>query len=77
MRCNCHSHNGLVRRSPEGLALRRDVSQADLAAQLSFGYLDKVGSVSGLRRDETHMIWNEELLDEQHRRYLQVVGEEA
>ncbi len=32
--------------------------------------LDMLGSVSGLRRDETVMIWNEDILDEQYRRFL-------
>ena len=33
-------------------------------------YLDKVDSVSGARRDEPHHVWDDRLLDEQHRRFL-------
>ncbi len=33
-------------------------------------HLDKVGSVSGARRDEPYHVWDDQLLDEQYRRFL-------
>ncbi len=70
--CGCHSHNGFrVGRSPEGLEQRGVDRAYELALAGRDGYLDKVGSVSGLRRDEIRMIFDEEILDEQHRRFLQ------
>ena len=74
MRCGCYAHDGF-RRSPEGLAERRDVSPEGVDMGASQLYLDIPGSVSGSRRDEIKMIFDEEILDEQHRRFLkQVVG---
>ena len=32
------------------------------------GYLDKVGSVSALDEDEEFHVWDDQLLEEQHRR---------
>ena len=39
-------------------------------------YLDKVVSVSGLGRDGPPMIFDEGVLDEQHRRFLSALNEE-
>ena len=33
-------------------------------------YLDKVGSVSGLDADEDSHVWDDRLLDQQYRRFL-------
>ncbi len=66
--CGCHSHNGFVS-SPEGLAQRRPES-LELAGRVASRYLDKVGSVSGLRRDEALNVFDDGLIDEQHRRFL-------
>jgi len=33
-------------------------------------YLDKVRSVSGKRRDEPSHVWDDQVLEEQHRRFL-------
>ena len=64
--CGCHSHNGLLL-SLEGLAQRELKLDGvdDVDASL---YLDKVGSVSALRRDE--IIFDDALLEQQHRRFL-------
>ena len=67
--CGCHSHNGLVL-SPEGLA-QRELEGPELAGVVAKRYLDKVGSVSGLRRDEDmYDLITEEQIDEQARRFL-------
>ena len=69
-RCGCSAHNGFLTakgleeaalRSPEGL---------ELAGTVATRYLDKVGSVSGLRRDGTTLIFDDEVIDEQHQRFL-------
>ena len=62
--CSCHSHNGFLTRA--------GYRALDLAAQTS--YLDRSVSVSGSRRDETTMIFDEGVIDEQHRRFLDPVG---
>ena len=59
-RCNCRHHNGFLTR--RGYELAEEADQR---------YLDKVGSVSGLRRDEMTMIFDDGVLDEQHRRFLE------
>ncbi len=72
--CGCHSHNGLLL-SPEGLAQRKDSLVGPLAVEYTRLYLDKVGSVSGLRRDEATMIFDDGVIDEQFQRnFLQKEG---
>ena len=61
--CGCISHSGFLTRA--------GYRAVDAAAKSS--EIDSRVSVSGLRRDETHMIFDEELLDEQHRRFLDAV----
>ena len=61
--CGCRSHNGFLTRA--------GYEAFDKAAQMC--YLDRVGSVSGLRRDETMLIFDDELLDNQYRRFLSAV----
>ena len=68
--CECQSHNGFLTRRGYEAARRRGVDKAE-----EIRYLDSSGSVSGLRRDETEMIFCEEVLDEQHRRFLNCNGE--
>ena len=74
--CSCHSHSGFLtakgleeaaQRSPEGL---------ELAGVVATRYLDKVASVSGLRRDEIAMWPTDRILDEQHRRFFNEYLEE-
>ncbi len=57
--CGCISHNGFLTRA--------GYRSLDQAAQPQ--YLDKVGSVSGLRRDEITMIFDEGVLNEQFERF--------
>ncbi len=69
MTCNCHSHNGLL--TAKGLAeAAQQTSLEGLAPRGELEYLDKVGSVSGLRRDEITMIFHEETINEQYQRFL-------
>ena len=65
-----HSRNGFLtvrgyaenaQRSLEGLEV--------VDMELPLEYVDKVGSVSGLRRDEEFHVFDDHLLDEQHRRF--------
>jgi len=77
MTCDCRSHNGfLTAKGLEETAQRRLVLAAVDAVGMS-RYLDKVGSVSGLRRDEISMIFDDALLDEQHRRFLNEYSDEV
>ena len=39
-------------------------------------YVDRVGSVSGARRDEPSHVWDDQILDEQYRRFLKLECEE-
>ncbi len=63
--CGCISHDGfLTRRGYQSLrAPEVDKAEASL-------YLDKVGSVSAVRRDEAMVIFDDEVLEEQYRRFL-------
>ena len=73
MNCGCHFHNGFVLgRSPEGLAQREMFSEGDLIRSGKGVRLDTQGSVSGLRRDETMLIFNDGVIDEQYRRFLEL-----
>ncbi len=66
-RCTCHSHGGFL--TELGIE-RRDAAQGPvLAGAEAELYLDRVGSVSGLRRDEAHLVLCEEQLEEQYLRH--------
>ncbi len=68
--CGCHSHNGFIL-SPEGLAQRS--SGAVCNGRLDDGepspYLDKDGSVSALVEGEGLSVFDDELIDQQYRRF--------
>ncbi len=66
-RCSCHSHNGF-QLSPEGLA-QREFELPGVDNMEAISYLDKVGSVSGLRRDEDLYVMEDEMIDQQYRRF--------
>jgi len=78
MDCSCSSHGSfLTAKGIEDAEQRRagpvifpgvDMHQLSL-------YLDKVGSVSGLRRDETDHVFDDAIVDEQYRRFLSVDGD--
>ena len=70
MTCGCNSHNGLLTaKGLEEAAQRRALSDEGLAVEPSQLYLDVGGSVSGARRDETLFTFDDELIDEQYRRF--------
>ncbi len=67
-KCGCHSHNGF-QLSPEGLAQREDVRYGVDTVDM-FGYLDKVGSVSGLELERDLYAFTDDLfIDQQYRRF--------
>ena len=70
MKCQCLSHNGFLtdrgyaevaQRSLEGL------ESVDMFADMC--YLDKVGSVSALVEVEENHVFDDQLLDNQYRRF--------
>ena len=67
--CSCHSHNGFLLGSTGRGEAAQQTSLEGLAPRGELEYLDKVDSVSGPRRDETHMIWNEGVINEQVERF--------
>ena len=70
MSCTCSAHGGfLTAKGLQEAAERRGASPEGLAVGTSQLYLDKVASVSGARRDEMIMIFDDEVLDEQFERY--------
>ena len=67
--CGCQAHGSfLTAKGLEEAAQRGREAQGNPGVQMSVWGPGK-GSVSGLRRDETVMIWNEEILDEQIEEY--------
>ena len=65
-----HARNGfLTAKGLEEAAQRFFLEPDALAVEQTRRYLDKVASVSGLRRDETTMIFDEGVIDEQFERY--------
>ena len=68
--CRCHSHDGfLTDHGLSGIA-QRELGLYGLDAMAPLRYLDKVGSVSGLRRDEdlyANILDSD--IDEQSRRF--------
>jgi len=73
-RCSCRSHGSFLTAKGLEEAAQRGVDRAhQLAIWGRDGYLDKVVSVSGLRRDETDHVWDDRILDQQYRRFLDEV----
>jgi len=67
-RCSCTAHDGfLTERGYAEVAQRERLLYEDLAVEETLGYLDRVGSVSGLPLPKIH--WDHELIDEQYRRF--------
>ena len=63
-----HSRNGFL--TAKGLAEAEQRSLEGLAVCDVHPYVDKVGSVSALRRDETFLEFDDALIEEQYRRFL-------
>ncbi len=73
--CRCHSHNGLLLGS--GTEPVAQAVEKALRAGRQRAIVDIPCSVSGSRRDEITMIFDDGVLDEQHRRFLDVVEVEV
>ena len=67
-----HARNGFLTKKGLAEAAER-FSLEGLAPRGDLEYLDSKVSVSGLRRDENYMIFDEGVIDEQHRRFLESV----
>ena len=65
-----HARNGFLTAKGLTEAAQR-FSLEGLAPRVELEYLDIPLSVSGLRRDETHHVFVDELVDEQYRRFLE------
>jgi len=67
--CSCRSHNGFL--TAKGLAEARERSGlVGVDRQHELLYLDRGCSVSGLVEVEEDHVWDEEILDEQFRRWI-------
>ena len=66
--CGCYAHDGFVL-SPEGLA-QRELSLSGVAGMGPEPYLDKAGSVSGLGQGQDILELDDEMTDQQYRRFL-------
>ena len=67
--CGCYSHDGFL--TARGRAVAQQLSLEGLAPRGADEYLDKVVSVSGLRRDEDlYAMVSDTQIDEQARRFL-------
>ena len=72
-KCDCLAHNGFLTAKGLKEAAQRDVFIDGVAGMEMFGYLDRVASVSGLRRDETLYVHDDDYIDSQSRRALHAV----
>ena len=68
-----HSRNGFL--TERGYELAQQISLEGLTPVGDSVRVDIPVSVSGERRDETFLIFDEELIDEQYRRFLSVPEE--
>ena len=64
-----YSRNGFLTRLGLAEAAQRERQLYGVDDMESFPYIDKVGSVSGLRRDEDYHVLDDQLLDQQYRRF--------
>ncbi len=68
--CSCSSHGSFLTAKGLKEAAQR-FSLEGLAPRGELEYVDRSVSVSGSRRDEINMIFDEGVIDEQHRRFLE------
>jgi len=76
-RCGCYSHNGFVLVGEQlklELLTEAGAEEVGLTQGDNCVRLDYRGSVSGLRRDETPVTFDDGVLDEQYRRFLSEGG---
>ena len=70
-KCDCFSHDGfLTAKGLEEAAQRIACLDEGLAVELPLQYLDKVGSVSAMVEVEEFHVFDDQLLDQQYRRFL-------
>ena len=65
---------GLAEAELRGVDRAHELAMLALDGETCQLYLDKVRSVSGSRRDEIKMIFDDGVIDEQHRRFLDAVA---
>ena len=68
--CGCLSHNGFLTAKGLKEAAQRDVFIDGVDTMDMFGYVDRVGSVSALVEVEENHVFDDQLLDNQYRRFL-------
>ena len=69
--CRCLSHNGFLTAYGYEVTAQRSLEGFEVVDRGGADcYLDKVGSVSAMRRDETTMIWDEGVLHDQQQRHF-------
>ncbi len=64
-----HARNGFLTAKGLEEAAQRDLLGPELAGVVAQRYLDKVGSVSGLELERNLHVFDDELLDQQYRRF--------
>ena len=69
--CGCNSHNGFLTAKGLEKAAQRDVCIDGVDGMDMFGYLDSRVSVSAVGRDETMLIFDDEVIENQYRRFLE------
>ncbi len=72
--CSCRAHGSFLTAKGLEEAAQRRGDSLELAGAVAVRYLDRVGSVSAMRRDETTFWPDDQTLDEQHRRFLDDVA---
>ena len=70
MKCGCSSHGGFLTGKGLEETAQRSLEGLEVDGMDKSRYLDKVGSVSGLRRDGDLHVFDDDLIEEQHRRFL-------
>ncbi len=68
--CKCLSHNGFLTAKGLKEAAQREVDVHGVDAMWSASYLDRVGSVSALAEAEAFFVFDDQLIENQYRRFL-------
>ncbi len=68
--CGCLSHNGFLTDRGHAEVAQRSLEGLELAATDLSRYVDRVGSVSALVEGEGFHVFDDRLLDNQYRRFL-------
>ena len=69
MSCSCLSHNGFLTAKGLAEAAQREHESLELAGVVATRYLDSMVSVSGLEQERNPLVWDDQLLDQQYRRF--------